>query len=315
MIDSGYGVRSNWPSASYTHFSSEFGTIEFEINSHGVRSPREIPYEKPENVFRILGFGDSYTIGYGAKLEETYLEQLQTALQKKSDCKIEVVNLGVSGHGTAEELIALQEEGLKYSPDAVLFQWHATDLQENVRSGLYKVVDGKLSRKNSEYLPAVELREKLFSYAAYRFLAEHSMFYTWLRNKLSRLTQDRLLVAQQKSAPKGKEGSQPSKGQKAEQLSLALLQRAKQTSESAGADFYLFEVPTKVKRTEFRSSFPEENRFNEIRYNPIEDFSYQNGAKLYWEHSAGHFTPLGNKIVGIGLANLINVDCGTTLGN
>ena len=81
-----------------------------ETNSKGVRSDREIPYEKPAGVKRIVVLGDSYGMGYEVTLEDSFLGVMERRLQE-SGIEAEVVNLSVSGHGTAEELITLKEEG------------------------------------------------------------------------------------------------------------------------------------------------------------------------------------------------------------
>lgn len=68
VTDAPYGVRMNMPNMSYWHTSPDYH-VHFQTNSHGIRSNREISYEKPPGVFRILGLGDSFTLGYEADLD------------------------------------------------------------------------------------------------------------------------------------------------------------------------------------------------------------------------------------------------------
>ena len=65
-------------------------------------------------------------------------------------------------------------------------------------------------------------------------------------------------------------------------------------------------IPSQRSRTEFVSTFPTcegSEQFNV--FDPIELFQQQDGKMLYWERSHGHFTPLGCRIVGEGLAQFI----------
>jgi hypothetical protein len=72
-------VQYREPAAGYTlmkpgsHY--EWQGIPVEINSHGLRSP-ETTYEKPSGTFRILNLGDSVTMGWGIREEDTYGQRL-----------------------------------------------------------------------------------------------------------------------------------------------------------------------------------------------------------------------------------------------
>jgi len=101
--------------------------------------------------------------------------------------RCELVNLSVSGFGTAEQLIALKEEGFRYKPDIVLVAWHRTDVEDNIRSNLYALEQGHLSRKSRVYLPAVTTRARLFRFAAYRWLAGSCHLYCCVRERAARL--------------------------------------------------------------------------------------------------------------------------------
>lgn len=117
------------------------------INSQGLRD-REYPYEPPPGVSRILVLGDSYAWGYGVSDEEIFSEVLEKRLAGETK-KWEVINTGVSGWGTDQELLFLQEEGLRYRPDVVVLAFFViNDPVNNVNSsqyGLYKPVFADLS--------------------------------------------------------------------------------------------------------------------------------------------------------------------------
>lgn len=326
VVAADYGVRANWPSISYRHFGPEY-SVDFEINSKGVRSPREIEYSKPSSVFRVVALGDSFTMGYGANYEETFLAAMQRSLAAQMSCRVEVINLGVSGLGTAEQLLLFRSEAVKYEPDAVVLQWHESDLRENVASGLYGLGGAGLVPKRTKYLPQVATREWLFSFAVYRFVADHSMAYTRLRNKVSKyvrkfnFSKNAATVVKRNEAQEAQESSArpgllsvaapaPPAGDVASRLAVAVMKQLVASVEQEGAQAILLDVPKRRDRVTFASEMPEQLRSLPSVYSPIDDFRDHRGEMLYWERSAGHFTPLGNRVVGEGLARRVKPDCG-----
>lgn len=313
VVDSGYGIRGNWPNTRYTHYSQEYGTIEFKVNSKGLRSDREIPYEKPPNTLRVLGFGDSFTMGFGAQQEQTFLSRMEKHLRSRTHCNVEVLNMGVSGFGNAEALVALNREGLKYEPDVVVFQWHRTDLQDNMRSRLFRLTDNQLVVDQETYLPLVGVREKLFSNPVYRFVAANSMAYTWFRNAAARMTKKSLWrsgIQQAELIDETVPRDQSTPGTLLEQrLAVAILTEARDVVERNNAQFLLLDVPERIRRTKFRSTFPKASVLEPLIYRPLEDFARHHSEPMYWENSAGHFSTLGNDVVGEGLADRVVARC------
>lgn len=112
------------------------GSALVTTNSHGFRD-REHRYEKPAGTFRIAVLGDSYAEAVQVELEETFWSVLQTELQKclPDDVeRIEVLNFGISGFGTAQELQMLRHYVWQYDPDMVLLAFlPANDIRNNSR--------------------------------------------------------------------------------------------------------------------------------------------------------------------------------------
>ena len=98
-------------------------------NTKGVRGSREIAYEKPPGVTRIVVLGDSFTFGEEVGDDETYAHSLETLLPNT-----EVLNLGIHGYGHDQMLLYLKEEGVKYHPDIVLLGFMPDDMERNVLS-------------------------------------------------------------------------------------------------------------------------------------------------------------------------------------
>lgn len=289
-----FGVRVNMPDQVYTHQTPEYN-VEIRTNSKGMRADREFPYEKKTGTKRIVVLGDSFGMGYGVSLEQSFTERLRLKLEAELQQPVEIINLSVSGFGTAEELLMLQHEGVKYQPDLVLLAWHATDLDDNLRSDLFVIDNGKLVRNKSSYLPGVKTREFLFSFAVYRWLAGHSHFYNWVREFAGSRIKQVMAAMRRSDGPHAGEEEDASGSDI--QLSMALLAAVKQESAHVGAQFLILDIPIRVSRSEFESSIPEEIRRSFDIVSPVEAFRQHLGSLLYWEKSHGHFTPLGCELV------------------
>lgn len=98
------------------------GEAYIRINSDGFRD-QEHALAKPEGTFRIAIVGDSYCEALSVSLEEAFWSVMGRKLQECDAFggkRIELMNFGVSGYGTAQELLTLREKVWKYSPDLVL---------------------------------------------------------------------------------------------------------------------------------------------------------------------------------------------------
>ncbi|MDW8270542.1 MAG: SGNH/GDSL hydrolase family protein, partial [Anaerolineae bacterium] len=93
--------------------------VSVQINDLGLRSPADIGYEKKEGVYRIMVLGDSFVEAMQVELEETFGQQLARILNEKG-YRVEVINAGVGGWGTDQELLWLRHEGYKYHPDLII---------------------------------------------------------------------------------------------------------------------------------------------------------------------------------------------------
>lgn len=127
-----YGWR-NIPGAR--GWESCYGDCEvyIEINSKGLRDV-EIAYEKPGNTQRILLLGDSMTAAFQVPLADSYGEVLEQELNAAGvvDDSWQVVNGGINGFGTDNELLFFRLEGQKYQPDVVVVGMYlANDIYNN----------------------------------------------------------------------------------------------------------------------------------------------------------------------------------------
>ncbi|HVK55672.1 MAG TPA: SGNH/GDSL hydrolase family protein [Burkholderiales bacterium] len=114
----------NAPAISYTNY----GTDYYASNSQGFMSIGEHEFyyqkKKPVDTYRIIVIGGSTVYGQGVRLPKdnlpAKLKQQLLKLQIQKDKKIEVINAGVGGYSSGQELLYLITDLYAYSPDLVI---------------------------------------------------------------------------------------------------------------------------------------------------------------------------------------------------
>ena len=106
-------------------------------NALGFRD-REFETQKPRGGVRVLALGDSATAGLGVpELGDTWPKQLERRLRQRMKRPVEVLNLGVGGYDTLQEVRLLRRRGLDLDPDLVLLLVTLNDLDSGVDGGVY----------------------------------------------------------------------------------------------------------------------------------------------------------------------------------
>ncbi len=101
-------------------------------NARGERGP-DVAYERG-GAPRVVVLGDSQAWGFGVADDETLARQLTDALAADDHPGVETVNLGVSGYGIDQSVLAYLLSGEAYSPDLVVFAWFASNDLEEIAS-------------------------------------------------------------------------------------------------------------------------------------------------------------------------------------
>jgi hypothetical protein len=100
---------------------------EVRQNRFGWRGPAYEP-DQPK-ASRLLVLGDSFVWGFGVEEDQIFTR----LLEGRSRIPLEVVNMGVSGYGTDQELLAFRSSGSRWRPDRVVLTVTLyTDLYDNV---------------------------------------------------------------------------------------------------------------------------------------------------------------------------------------
>lgn len=103
------------------------------ISAAGFRD-RDHTLDKPDPVYRIAVLGDEYSEAAPVALRDTWWWQLEAKLQYcgfQPGKLVEVLNFGVAGYSTAQELVLLESGVMRYAPDLVLVQFAPDDVVDN----------------------------------------------------------------------------------------------------------------------------------------------------------------------------------------
>ena len=165
------------------------GKAYVKISSQGLRDV-EHPVAKPANTYRIAILGDSYAEAMQVSAEKAFWWLLRERLQAchfAGGKRIETINFGVSGYGTANEFLTLKSRVWQYSPDMVLLAFFpGNDVRNNSKSletyrfyPFFSLKDGKLVadmafRDDPEFIEKQHI-------AVHRALLQESRIYQLLR--------------------------------------------------------------------------------------------------------------------------------------
>ena len=172
--DLGWALRPNAEGDSV-----EESVVRVKINAAGMRDDREHALDKPAGVYRIAILGDSFAEAMQVPLQQTF-----SKLMEKDTCRgraVEVLNFGVQGYGTAQELLTWRLRTSKYSPDAVVLLFYTgNDIYNNHQmlnptnadAAPYFVIDNGSLRLQPALARGSAMREMWASAVKYSKLAQ-----------------------------------------------------------------------------------------------------------------------------------------------
>ncbi|MCC3412825.1 MULTISPECIES: SGNH/GDSL hydrolase family protein [unclassified Microcoleus] len=99
-------------------YFNEKNEVSGTINAKGFRGA-DLPFEKANGITRIAFLGDSFTLGMGVKDNDTLPISFERAIQSKYP-NTQVLNFGISGTSTKEQIKLLEEYVIKFKPDVVV---------------------------------------------------------------------------------------------------------------------------------------------------------------------------------------------------
>jgi hypothetical protein len=117
-------------------------------NAAGFRDASHAGAKAP-GAYRVLVLGDSFVFGSGVRQEAILTRRLAAHL----GAGFEIVNLGVPGYGTDQELLTLRRWGPKLSPDLVLLGFFWNDVMEDSSDHIYGLPKPRYTLENGRLVP------------------------------------------------------------------------------------------------------------------------------------------------------------------
>jgi len=114
------------PGTTTTRKTGEFKAT-YAVNSLGLRDDESLTKAKPAGTQRVLFVGDSFVQGYTVDRDDLFVDLVEGGFFVDGR-KIEAVNGGTEGWSTDQEVVWLEQEGLSYAPDAVVFCFFQNDV-------------------------------------------------------------------------------------------------------------------------------------------------------------------------------------------
>jgi len=115
----------------------DFHGAEFTTNRWGMR---DMEYEQvpAPNTYRIAMVGPSFVMGSGISDRDVFEAILERHLNEQIDGKLydryEILNFGVAGHSSLQELWTFEEKVISFKPNAVFFVSHQIEEEVTVRN-------------------------------------------------------------------------------------------------------------------------------------------------------------------------------------
>ncbi len=200
-------------------YSTPENIVKMQTNRNGLRD-----YEHGEmKGARILGLGDSFVMGVGVELEETFLYLLEKHFNANFiGFQFDVIKAGVQGYGTDQEVDFYKISGLTYRPNLVILGFYPNDLIDNllpnftVRNGYLTMEEGvstKTKRKRSiidyNYIAGLLKNEiHLFRFVTNKLANIHFFKKIFLKSadKLKKSRRNRIAIYSKQNDKKIQEG-------------------------------------------------------------------------------------------------------------
>ncbi len=164
-----YDPELGWrlaPSRTATFHGAHFA-VRVSHNAEGLRD-RHYDYARTPGRRRVLVLGDSVVWCWGVEHDECFTERLERTLPDT-----DVINAGVPGYSTAQELLFYERAGRRYGSDVVVLVVAPNDVTDNLdrRGPRFELRDGTLRH---DEVPPPRRRS-----AANEWLQEHSRLFAW----------------------------------------------------------------------------------------------------------------------------------------
>ncbi len=304
------------PGASGRSISAEYD-VSVSINSKGFRD-YERTFAKAEGIERMAVLGDSFVLGEQVEQSQRFTDLLEEQMQES-----EVLNFGVAGYGTDQQLLLYESKVQLYEPDLIIVVLYiGNDLEDIVEyqkfTGNYKprfVIEEDSLVLTNVPVPPKQVQD---GGGLKNFFAQNSYAYNFISERLRRIEplQNFLVsIGLRKPSPDipfFKSLFDEEEGEverEAWGLERAILNRFKQEVEGNGQELLVVMMPSAAQVYGGLGvsdvSIPNE-RMGEILdelgidyvdlLQPMQQRAQESGERLYYARDM-HLTPAGHEAV------------------
>ena len=139
------------------------------------RSAAEVPMTPPPHQVRIAVLGDNATFGWGSEDDQTYPAALERNVNGTGRARVNVLNAGVIGSGTAEQALWYDLWVKQFNPAVVVLTVAWNDVDDDMRGALFEERDGTVRPR-----PLDVLERGLRTVRLIRALANGTPGFSWL---------------------------------------------------------------------------------------------------------------------------------------
>jgi hypothetical protein len=292
-----FKIRKIISDLEFTHKSID-GDFEFYTNNKGFRNKKDITYDKVPEVIRVFCVGDSHTQGMEVNQHETFSAVCEKTLNDNG-IPAEVFNAGVSGFSTAEALILVENELIKYNPEAIVLGFFENDFIDNIKCGIFGLDETGLTQLKSEHLPGVDMQNIIYRYKLFHFLGENSYLYAFTFNSIWDFYKNQLEQSNTQTIVTEYAVKTEKIDKYQMQLATKLLERLNQVCEENEIKFIVVDIPN----IHMQSSIPRE-MLPVFKSNSDTLYYYEDLRHEYMQMDLIH-VPHGNRHISAEAHNLI----------
>lgn len=308
------------PNATGHNKTPEYDTVE-RINAEGLRGP-EYPYAKPAGARRVVVLGDSFTEGYTVNDEDLFTTRLSGLLKGRKPYPVDVINMGVAGYSTDQELLVFNSQGKKYAPDITVLMFYYRSVWYNNQDLYWRGCKPKFEVHGGQLslIPVNDTACRTSSKGGVKaWLGTHSRLFGFVKDCVERndvLTRW-LISLHLKKVPDEFASwrmAPATATEEAWQMTRRLLIEFKSRAEEAGSAFVVFYIPTSSEIDDgIRQATMRRYGFSEQQWDPRETLRRlksicagegislidptaefkKSGQRLYYVHD-GHWNSQGN---------------------
>lgn len=312
-----FQLRRIRPNSTFYHKSKD-GQWKYQTNNKGFRNFEDVEYAKPKGVVRVLSLGDSHTQGYEVRQNYTFSAVVEKYLSRQN-ISAQVLNAGVSGFSTAEELVFLENEGIKYDPDVVILGFYRNDIEDNIRTGLFELSEsGELVVSSKQYTPGVRIQDAIYSVPGVKWLGENSYFYSVLFNATWQYMRSRRTQSRTDETIEYAVATQTDHSEYQTSLSIELVKRMSEYCKDNGIKFIIVDIPSYNDEGGIQSSLPVSLRdtvaiHSDYFVDTLEILSdYVGVVEIHRPNGQRHISELTHTMIGIDAAKFITLALNTT---